>query len=106
MSAYLIVHRRDITDPADLKAYSDGVDETIRRFDGEVLARNDGFKVLEGGWDPGEHHNDAEPGRVTVVRFPDMDTLMSWYESDDYGKLKRIRQHSAVCDIVAVEGRS
>lgn len=106
MTAYLIVHRRDITDSQDLKAYRDGVDETIARFDGEILARNDGFRVLEGGWTPGEHRNDDEPERVTLIRFPDMDKLMSWYRSDDYGAFKDIRQHSALCDIVAVEGRS
>ena len=106
MSAYLIVHRRDITNPDDLQAYRDGVDETIAQFNGQVLARNDGFTVLEGGWDPGEYRNDAEPERVTVVKFPDMDTLMAWYRSDEYSKLKSIRQHSAVCDIVAVEGQS
>ncbi|MDX1486340.1 MAG: DUF1330 domain-containing protein [Alphaproteobacteria bacterium] len=106
MTAYLIVHRRDITDAEALKAYRDGIDATISEYGGQVLARNDGFEVLEGNWDPGEPRNDDAPERVTVIEFPDMEKLKSWYDSDSYSSLKKIRKRSAVCDVVAVRGRS
>lgn len=104
MAAYLIAHRRDILDPERLKAYREGIDASIARFGGRVLARADGFKVLEGNWHPGSDKSDAQPERVTVIEFPDLDRVTAWYQSPDYARLKEIRQHSAASDIVAVEG--
>ncbi len=105
MAAYLIVHRRDITDPDRLKEYRMGVNDTIAKYDGKVVARADGFEVLEGDWHAGRKRDDSEPERVTVLQFPDMKHLRDWYDLDEYGALKRIRQQSADCDVVAVEGR-
>ena len=104
MSAYLIVHRREITDPAKLKAYRDGVHESIARFDGRPVVRADGFEVLEGGWHSGRPNDDTQPERVTVIEFPDMAALKRWYESAEYAELKAIRQASAICDVIAVDG--
>lgn len=104
MAAYLIMHRRDITDSEQLKKYRNGVDQTLDKFGGKVLSREDGFEVLEGDWHPGAKGVDERPERVTVIRFPDMSSLKGWYNSDDYAPLKAIRQSSATSDIVAVEG--
>lgn len=104
MSAYFIVHRRKITDSDRLKEYSDGIDETIREFGGEVIVREDSFEVLEGDWSPGRKHEDSRPERITIIRFPDLDALKSWYDSADYAALKEIRQNSSLSDIVAVAG--
>ena len=103
MSAFFIVHRRSISDPERLKEYRHGVGETIRRFGGKVVVRADAFQVLEGGWHPGERGDDSEPERVTVIEFPDMASLRSWYDSPDYAPLKKIRQSSAQSDAIAVE---
>ena len=104
MSAYFIMHRRDITDPERLKDYRKGVDATIARHGGKPVVRADCYEVLEGEWHPGANRNDALPERVTVIEFPDMASLKAWYQSDDYARLKDIRQSSAVSDAVAVEG--
>jgi uncharacterized protein (DUF1330 family) len=103
MSAFFIVHRQAITDPEHLKDYAKGIGETIRRFGGKVVVRADGFQVLEGDWHAGEKGDDSEPERVTVIEFPDMATLRSWYDSPDYAPLKEIRKSSAVSDAIAVE---
>jgi uncharacterized protein (DUF1330 family) len=104
MSAFLIVHRHEITDPDKLKDYRNGVGETIQRHGGKVLVRQDGFDVLEGDWIPGRKRDDSEPERVTVIEFPDMAALKAWYDSEDYAPLKQIRQSSAISDVIAVEG--
>lgn len=103
MSAFLIMHRHEITDPAKLREYRNGVAETIARHGGKVLARQDGFEVLEGDWEPGRRGDDAEPERVTVIEFPDMAALKGWYDSEDYAPLKEIRTSSAISDVIAVE---
>lgn len=104
MSAYFIVHRREITDSARLKSYRDGVDRTIERFGGKVVVRADGFEVLEGKWEPGRNRDDGHPERITVIEFPNMAALKDWYESPEYSALKTIRQSSSRSDVAAVEG--
>ena len=103
MPAYLIVHRRDITDSEALKQYSHGVQETIEKFGGKVVARADRFEVLEGDWHAGRKGDDTLPERIAVVEFPDMAALKAWYQSDDYARFKEIRQSSSSSDVVAVE---
>ena len=104
MSAYFIMHRREITDPERLKQYRRGVDATIERFGGKPVVRADCYEVLEGEWHAGQNHDDSLPERVTILEFPDMKSLKAWYESEDYAQLKHIREESAVTDAVAVEG--
>jgi uncharacterized protein (DUF1330 family) len=104
MSAYFIVHRREITDSNKLKSYRDGVGKTIERYGGKVVVRADGFEVLEGRWEPGRNRDDSHPERLTVIEFPSMAALKDWYESPDYSALKAIRQSSSVSDVAAVEG--
>lgn len=103
MPAYLIVHRREITDPQSLKRYSDGIDAVIAKFGGKVAARSDSFKVLEGDWQPGRAHDDSKPERLTLLEFPSMAKLQEWYESGDYAELKAIRQSASRSDMVAIE---
>jgi uncharacterized protein (DUF1330 family) len=103
MPAYLIVHRRKITDAQSLKHY-DNVEATIGKFGGKVLIRSDEFLVLEGQWQSGSSADDALPERITVIEFPDMTELRRWYDSQDYAKLKEIRKENSASDIVAVEG--
>ena len=105
MSAYFIVHRRDIRNTERLKEYADGVGRTIDRYNGKVVVRSDSFRALEGEWHPGERGNDEHPERITVIEFPDMETLEAWYESDDYAPFRKIRTEAAECDAAAVEGR-
>lgn len=104
MSAYLIVHRREITDPEALKAYSEGVGATIVKFGGKVLVRADAFDVFEGDWQPGRKAVDSKPERIVVIEFPDMASLKAWYGSEDYAELRAMRQSSSESDFVAIEG--
>jgi uncharacterized protein (DUF1330 family) len=102
MAAYLIAHRRKVTDAEVLKKYAQ-VDASIAKFGGEIMIRSDAFDVLEGDWVPGRKRDDSRPERLTVIRFADMTALRNWYDSRDYADLKSLRQHSAATDIVAVE---
>jgi uncharacterized protein (DUF1330 family) len=104
MSAYFIMHRREITDPERLKDYRKGVDATIERYGGKAVVRADSFEVLEGDWHAGRTRDDSLPERVTILEFPDMGALKAWYGSDEYAQLKHIREESAVTDAVAVDG--
>jgi uncharacterized protein (DUF1330 family) len=104
MAAYVIVHRRKITNPERLRKYREGVHATIEKFGGKVLVRADKFEVFEGEWHPGRKEDDDEPERLVLIEFPDMAALKSWYASKDYAELKAIRHSSSLSDFVAVEG--
>ena len=104
MAAYLIVHRRDITNSDALKTYGQGIVQTLSGIGGKVLVRSDAFDVLEGVGLPGGSAVDTKPDGIVVVEFPDMASLKDWYTSDDYAELKALRQRSSSFDFVGIQG--
>ena len=95
MAAYLIVDQLGITDPDTMQEYAKGVGATVAKFGGEALARSDQCELLEG---------DYQPRLVIVLRFPDMDALKGWYDSDDYAELKAMRHRASSANMYAVDG--
>jgi uncharacterized protein (DUF1330 family) len=86
----------DIHDPQGYERYLDGFDEVFERFDGEVVAVEDEPSVLEGAW----------PARRTVlIRFPNDEDLLRWYESPEYQRLAAIRRVAADARIAVIHGR-
>ncbi|MBB3009576.1 DUF1330 domain-containing protein [Cupriavidus basilensis] len=94
MTAYLIADV-DVTDPVLFEEYKREVPATEVRYGGKYLGRGGLTKVLEGDW---------QPHRLVIVEFPDMDSLMAWYDSPEYARLKAIRERCATTRIVALEG--
>jgi len=94
MAAYLIADV-DVTDAEVFKEYIREVPATESRYGGRYLGRGGATRVLEGDW---------EPHRLVIVEFPDMDSLMGWYNSPEYNRLKAIRERSARTRIIALEG--
>ncbi|PAP92449.1 DUF1330 domain-containing protein [Mesorhizobium wenxiniae] len=94
MAAYLIADV-NITDAAVFEEYRRDVPATEARYGGRYIARGGATKVLEGDW---------EPHRLVIVEFPDMASLMAWYGSPEYSRLKAIRERCAKTRIIALEG--
>jgi uncharacterized protein (DUF1330 family) len=94
MAAYLIADV-DIADTAAFEEYRREVPATEERYGGRYLGRGGLTKVLEGDWDP---------HRLVIVEFPDMVSLMAWYSSPEYTRLKAIREKCASSRIIALEG--
>lgn len=94
MAAYLIADV-DITDAAMFDEYRREVPATEARYGGHYLGRGGATTVLEGDW---------EPHRLVIVEFPDMASLMGWYNSPEYARLIEIRKRSANTRIIALEG--
>lgn len=94
MTAYLIADV-DVTDPALFKEYARDVPATEAHYGGRYLGRGGPTKVLEGDW---------QPHRLVIVEFPNMDSLLAWYESPEYAHLKALRQRCAKTRIIALEG--
>jgi uncharacterized protein (DUF1330 family) len=94
MAAYLIADV-DITDSATFEEYRREVPATETHYGGRYLGRGGETRVLEGDW---------EPHRLVIIEFPHMPSLMAWYQSPEYARLKAIRERSARTRIIALEG--
>ena len=94
MSAYLIAEI-EVTDPETYEEYRRQVAPTVERYGGRFLVRGGAVHGLEG---------EGNPKRLVVIQFSNMARLREWYQSDEYERLKRIRQHSSTGKVLAVEG--
>ena len=94
MAAYLIADV-DITDDEAFEEYRREVPATEAHYGGRYLGRGGAATVLEGDW---------EPHRLVIVEFPDMASLMAWYTSPEYSRLKAVRERCATTKIIALEG--
>jgi uncharacterized protein (DUF1330 family) len=96
MPAYIltVVELKNVTE--DFKRYSQLAAALSKQFGGEYLIRGKAAKVYEGELFAGKS--------VVLSRFPSMEKLQAFYESDDYQKnLKPLRAGSGVYDIGAWE---
>lgn len=94
MSAYVIVNL-EIRNEAAYEEYKAKVPALIRKHGGEYLVRGGKFVVFEGDW---------KPGRLVILRFPDLTHVQNLFADPEYQPLIDLRQRVAKSEIVAVEG--
>lgn len=94
MSVYVIVNI-DIQDAAAYEAYKAGAPALIRNHGGEYLVRGGASEVLEG---------DSKPGRIALLKFPDLAAVKALLSDPEYQPLKALRHRVARTQMVAVEG--
>ena len=94
MSAYFIVDL-DVTDPVGIEEYRKQVPATIAKYGGRYLVRGGDHETLEGDW---------RPRRVVLLEFPSVEQAKRWYDSEEYGEARKLRQGAAKLHMVAVEG--
>ena len=90
---YVIAHIT-VTDPERYAEYVRRDTPIVERFGGRFLARAGPSETLEG----------ASKDRHVVIEFPDMETARTFYRSDEYQEVSRIRQAFAESDLILVEG--
>ena len=94
MPAYVIVET-DVTDPEPYERYRDVAPASIAAHGGRYLVRGGELAILEGDWNP---------SRVVVLEFADLETAKRWYDSEEYGEARKLREGAASLNMVAVEG--
>jgi len=94
MAAYLIADI-EVTDAAGYEEYREQVPAVIAAHGGHYLVRGGACEVLAGG---------GSPRRRVVLEFGTMKDLKAFWESPAYRPLSALRERSARCHIVAVEG--
>lgn len=95
MAGYVVYARHTLLDPAKNQEYNRGVGRTLEQFGGEPIAIAAAAETLEG---------DLELPPVTVIRFPSMEHLRSWFDSPEYAPLKQLRLESSTGDLLIFEG--
>ncbi|WP_111735773.1 DUF1330 domain-containing protein [Roseovarius amoyensis] len=93
MPAYIIA-RIDVTDPDEYVAYASQTVALAERFGGRFLVKGGEQTALEGNC----------PDRHVVIEFPDRQTALDWYNSDEYRRILPIALSSSERDIVVVDG--
>jgi uncharacterized protein (DUF1330 family) len=94
MPAYVIVET-DIHDSRQYEQYMAASPAAVEGGGGRFLVRGGELAVLEGDW---------EPSRLVVLEFEDLEAAKRWYGSDDYQRVKKLREGAANLRMVAVEG--
>ena len=95
MSVYMIGDV-DIYNMEEYKKYMEKVRPMIESYGGEYLIRGGEIDSLE--------TNLWKPTRMVLVKFPNKEIAMEWYNSDEYKPYKNIRLTNATSNILVVEG--
>jgi uncharacterized protein (DUF1330 family) len=95
MPAYVIafvdVHDHD----RFVKEYVPPIADTLRPFDGKVVAATDEAVTLEGH---------LPPGRTVIIEFPDLERARAWYASAAYAPLIALRKTIATTSLAMLPG--
>ena len=86
MSAYIIVEAT-VRNPEALKLYSSQATPILKQFGGETLA--------SGPWEL--VYGDTDYERALIVRFPDRNAALAWYNSPEYQALLDVRSVALDC---------
>ena len=94
MSTYLIAE----VNPKNPEAYSEylsKVPKIVSKYNGKYLVRGGKISHHEGNW---------KPKRMVLVKFPNREKAMAFYDSKEYRKFKLIRNKVADSNLIFVDG--
>ncbi len=92
--AYVIANI-DVENPEAYQDYVAQVPATVARYGGEFVVRGGRWESLEG----------QEPlPRLVIIKFPSFEAAQSWYRSEEYAPLAKIRQAASTGNVILVEG--
>ena len=94
MSGFVIANI-DVKDSEAYKEYVGKVVPTVKKFGGEYLVRAGEYKVMEGEW---------KNPRTVVIKFPNYEKALEWYDSDEYKPIKPIRLTNSVGNMIIIKG--
>jgi uncharacterized protein (DUF1330 family) len=95
MSTYFIVHI-NMNDEIVYQKYLDESDEIFKKYNGEYLAVDDKYDVIEGK---------SNYTKIVIISFEREEDFNKWYYSNDYQRILKYRLSGAECDSVLVHGK-
>jgi uncharacterized protein (DUF1330 family) len=92
--AYAVAYLRDVKFGDDIIRYMREIDATLEPFGGEFIVHGGHIEAVEGQWD----------GALVIIRFPDRESAVAWYESDDYQRILPLRVQNSQSMTAIVDG--
>jgi uncharacterized protein (DUF1330 family) len=96
MPAYAIV-LVDVTDQEQYSKYTQSTPAVIAQFGGKFLVRGGKTTTLEG---------EEEKRRVVVIEFPSSEQAQSFYDSEEYQRVRKLRSGAATMMFIVADGYS
>jgi uncharacterized protein (DUF1330 family) len=87
----------DVSDEGCHAVYAKAAVEYLKRKGAKTLVvspRQGRYEVVEG----------APRSRRLIQEFPDYETALAAYHSEEYQEIRKLRQNTAIVDLVIVEG--
>ena len=94
MPAYLIA-RVQVTDWERYRQYTSATPAVIEQFGGRFIVRGGETVTLEGP---------PESARLVIIEFPSRDRAEAFYHSEEYSRVKKLREGAATGQFLAIEG--
>jgi uncharacterized protein (DUF1330 family) len=94
MAAY-VIGEIEVTDPALYEEYRKQVPAVVSKYGGRFVVRGGKLEALEGGW---------APKRIVALEFPSMEQAQTWYRSEEYAPLIKLRQRASRGKLILVDG--
>lgn len=94
MAAYIVV-QGSVTDPEGFAAYAGEVSRLVGEMGGRYLAVSSDVQVLEGDW---QHRS------LVIHQWPDLPTARRFWNSDQYGKIRQLRDGCGTFVVLLTDG--
>lgn len=94
MPAY-VINDMEVTNLETFGQYAQLSPPTVTQYGGRFLVRGGRNETLEGNW---------SPKRLVVIEFPNIERAKAWLNSPEYAAARRLRQSSAISNMIVVEG--
>ena len=90
------INQSDVTDKAAQAVYAKAVAEYLARLGAKTLVLSDVGRreVVEG----------SPRSRQLIQEFPDYESALAAYRSEEYQEIKKLRRNIEILDLVIVEG--
>jgi uncharacterized protein (DUF1330 family) len=90
------INQSDVTDEAGHAVYANAVAEYLARRGATTLVFSQAGRreVVEG----------SPRSRQLIQEFPDYESALAAYHSDEYQEIKKLRRNTAIIDLVIAEG--
>ncbi len=92
--AYAVGYLRDVVFGDEIIRYMREIDATLEPFGGEFIVHGGHVEPMEGQWD----------GALVIIRFPDRESALQWYESADYQRILPLRVQNSRSMAAIVDG--
>lgn len=97
MPAYMIITAKIADRDAFIQGYGAAAAKLVEQFGGKYVLRSPGAELLEGGFGDG--------ASMVISEWPDKEAARAFWNSPEYGQVKKLRDGIADCQVLLVEGQ-